>query len=117
MSQEQPTLREVAEAILEEADRQGGRVREVSRHEIDRLRQALKASQEVADTRLVVTTEGGAIQAMFSNDPNIDVKVVDWDEAECGTPDEKALTAKFKAASKGMRDVSNWTLLMPRKDQ
>jgi hypothetical protein len=46
MSDKTPTLVEVARALLQEADKTGGSTRQVSRYEIDRLRQVLARSKD-----------------------------------------------------------------------
>lgn len=63
-------------------------------------------------TRLVVTIEGGVIQAMFSNNPNLKATVVDWDGLGDNNPEVCLLDEKFKAATEGMSNI-DWDSIEP----
>jgi hypothetical protein len=57
--------------------------------------------------KVVVTVEGGVIQGAYSNDPNVDLAVWDWDEKEeqSSESDMELLSDKFEKLTEGFSDI------------
>lgn len=54
------------------------------------------------NTKIIIIVLGGVVQAVYSNDKTLDVKVCDWDAAECDKEVEKECKRLLKETKRMM---------------
>lgn len=55
--------------------------------------------------RVVIHVEGGVVQEVYSNDPDIDIELIDFDNMEAEGHSSKFRDVEFKRAIKGLKCV------------